>query len=145
MLPDKLPARQPCVAPGARGRIEQSLTLSQLPRCRRVCVCMQMFWWVHPCVLALGSRINTWNRASMQTSGFRSIWLWMYYLDVPWSCLCTQVDTFYMVKPNICWFVLHGRDCGIIIICYESITHEPECLKGGIRCRRGFVKQPWTR
>lgn len=42
-------------------------------------VYMQMFWWVHLCVSALGSRVNTWNRASIQTSGFRSIWLWMYY------------------------------------------------------------------
>lgn len=38
-----------------------------------------------------------------------------------------------------------GRDCGIIVTCYECITHEPECLRGGIRCRRGFKKQPWTR
>lgn len=84
----------------------------------------------------------------MEQSQYADKWVQVYLaLNVlsPWSCLCTQVDTLYMVKPNICWFVLHGRDCGIIVICYESITHEPECLKGGIKCRKGFIKQPWTR
>lgn len=67
----------------------------------------------------------------MEQSQYADKWVQVYLaLDVlsPWSCLCTQVDTLYMVKPNICWFILHGRDCGIIVICYESMTHEPECL-----------------
>lgn len=49
----------------------------------------------------------------MEQSQYTDKWVQVYLtLDVlsPWSCLCTQIDTLYMVKPNICWFILHGKE-----------------------------------
>lgn len=33
-------------------------------------------------------------------------------LDIPssWDCLCTPVETVYMVRLSICWSTLHGKE-----------------------------------